>query len=121
MTKAIELSATVKTPEGLSLNVDELDWSKRPDGLMPAIIQDASSKRVLMEGYMSPETLRETLECGKVVFLSRTRGHWIKGETSGNYLLVDKNELAVRCDCDRDCFVEFHVCPISIRYAMECF
>ncbi|MCD9086672.1 bifunctional phosphoribosyl-AMP cyclohydrolase/phosphoribosyl-ATP diphosphatase HisIE [Stenotrophomonas sp. SY1] len=75
-----------------------LDWGK-VDGLMPAIVQDAATLRVLMLGYMDREALEKTRECGKVTFFSRTRKRlWTKGETSGNQLeLVD-----IRVDCDAD-------------------
>lgn len=68
-------------------------------GLVPAIIQDAQTKTVLMLGYMNEEALRKTQETGLVTFFSRSRSClWTKGETSGNYLhLVD-----IKVDCDND-------------------
>ena len=68
-------------------------------GLVPAIIQDATTKVVLMLGYMNEEALQKTQETGLVTFFSRSRGClWTKGETSGNYLhLVD-----IKVDCDND-------------------
>jgi phosphoribosyl-ATP pyrophosphohydrolase/phosphoribosyl-AMP cyclohydrolase len=82
------------TPEALRA----LDWSKG-DGLMPIVVQDAHSGRVLMLGYMNEPTLRETLDGGRVVFFSRSRGgRWLKGETSGHYL----NVVNVSADCDND-------------------
>ncbi|MBR1498962.1 MAG: bifunctional phosphoribosyl-AMP cyclohydrolase/phosphoribosyl-ATP diphosphatase HisIE [Bacteroidaceae bacterium] len=68
-------------------------------GLVPAIIQDAKTKTVLMLGYMNQEALRKTQETGLVTFFSRSRQClWTKGETSGNYLhLVD-----IKSDCDND-------------------
>lgn len=68
-------------------------------GLVPAIIQDATTKVVLMLGYMNEEALKKTQETGLVTFFSRSRQClWTKGETSGNYLhLVD-----VKVDCDND-------------------
>lgn len=78
--------------------IERLDWSKG-DGLLPAIVQDARTGRVLMLGYMNAETLRETLTCGKVVFYSRSRGErWLKGESSGHFLEVEQ----VSTDCDSD-------------------
>ena len=75
-----------------------LDWAKG-DGLLPAIVQHAASGRVLMLGYMNPESLRLTLSSGRVVFYSRTRNElWTKGESSGNYLDV----VQVSTDCDND-------------------
>ena len=75
-----------------------LDWGK-VDGLMPAIVQDAATLRVLMLGYMDRDALQKTCDSGKVTFFSRTRKRvWTKGETSGNALeLVD-----IRVDCDGD-------------------
>ena len=68
-------------------------------GLVPAIIQDATTKVVLMLGYMNEEALQKTQETGLVTFFSRSRQClWTKGETSGNYLhLVD-----IKVDCDSD-------------------
>ena len=75
-----------------------LDWDKG-DGLLPAIVQDAQSGRVLMLGYMNAESLRRTLATGRVVFYSRSRqGLWTKGELSGNFLDV----VQVSTDCDDD-------------------
>ena len=70
-----------------------------PDGLVPAVVQDAVDGRVLMVAYMDAEALAATLETGEVHFHSRSRGRlWRKGETSGNVLqLVD---LATDCDGD---------------------
>lgn len=68
-------------------------------GLVPAIIQDAETKQVLMLGYMNHETLRESLEISKIVFWSRSRSErWLKGETSGNFL----NLVSASGDCDSD-------------------
>lgn len=68
-------------------------------GLVPAIIQDADTKNVLMLGYMNQEALEKTLDTKKVTFWSRSRNClWTKGETSGNFLhLVD-----IKVDCDND-------------------
>ena len=68
-------------------------------GLVPAIIQDAETKNVLMLGYMNEEAYRTTVETGKVTFWSRTRNTlWTKGETSGNFL----NVVEIKNDCDQD-------------------
>jgi phosphoribosyl-AMP cyclohydrolase len=75
-----------------------IDFEKM-DGLVPAIVQDAGSKEVLMVGFFSEESYRKTLETGFVTFWSRTRQKlWMKGETSGNRLRVVK----AFTDCDRD-------------------
>lgn len=76
----------------------DLDWAKG-DGLLPAVIQDATSGRVLMLGYMTEESLRRTLAERRVTFYSRARQSlWTKGETSGHWLDV----VQVSIDCDRD-------------------
>ena len=70
-----------------------------PNGLIPAIVQDAETHQVLMMAYMNEESLRLTLEKGETVFWSRSRGElWHKGETSGNIQKV----IEVRVDCDAD-------------------
>lgn len=81
-----------------NLDIDTIEWDKM-DGLVPATVQDASTGRVLMTGYMNRESLAETMSTGKVTFYSRSRrALWTKGETSGHYLdLVD-----VAIDCDND-------------------
>ncbi len=77
---------------------EKLDFSKG-NGLVPAIIQDDLTRKVLMLGYMSEESLKITRETGLVTFFSRTRDKlWTKGETSGNSLRVRK----IIADCDRD-------------------
>jgi phosphoribosyl-AMP cyclohydrolase len=69
------------------------------DGLLPAIVQDATSHRVLMLGFMNDEAWRKTLETGSVTFYSRSRNKlWMKGETSGNRLVVKE----IFNDCDND-------------------
>ena len=68
-----------------------VDFNKNPDGLVPAIIQDALTNKVLMLGYMDAEALKKTIETKLVTFFSRTKQRlWTKGEESGNVLnLVD--------------------------------
>lgn len=78
--------------------IDQLDWEKTR-GLIPAVVQDADSGRVLMLGYMNREALSTTLKSGLVTFWSRSRGAlWTKGETSGNHLHL----RSIRADCDGD-------------------
>lgn len=80
------------------LDAGRLDWNKG-DGLLPAVIQDARTGRVLMLGYMNEDSLRRTLADGRVAFFSRSRNQlWTKGETSGNFLDV----VQVTTDCDND-------------------
>jgi phosphoribosyl-AMP cyclohydrolase len=76
----------------------ELDFEKM-NGLIPAIVQDASSAEVLMVGFINREAFDRTLQSGYVTFFSRTRNQlWTKGETSGNRLRVK----TCQTDCDRD-------------------
>src|SRR5579859_7214208 len=75
-----------------------LDFTKL-DGLLPAVIQDHQSGRVLMVGFMNPEAFRLTVETGFATFYSRSRNKlWLKGETSGHRLVVKE----ISTDCDRD-------------------
>ena len=76
-----------------------IDFSKHPDGLVPAIVQDATTKCVLMLGYMNQEALAKTKETKLVTFFSRSKNRlWTKGEESGHVLAL--TDMAV--DCDRD-------------------
>lgn len=76
----------------------ELDFDK-VGGLIPAIIQDNETNKVLMLGYMNNEALSKTKETGKVTFYSRTKQRlWTKGEESGNFL----NVVSIKDDCDHD-------------------
>ena len=75
-----------------------IDFSKS-GGLVPAVIQDTLSLQVLMVGYMNEEALEKTRKEGKVTFFSRSKNRlWTKGETSGNWLIVDE----ILPDCDND-------------------
>jgi phosphoribosyl-ATP pyrophosphohydrolase/phosphoribosyl-AMP cyclohydrolase len=75
-----------------------MDFSKL-NGLVPAVIQDSASHEVLMVGFMNREALDRTIETGFATFFSRTRNKlWMKGETSGNRLKVDR----ILVDCDND-------------------
>jgi len=81
------------------ISFEDLNTSKCPDGLIPAIIQDATTLKVLMLGYMNAEALSKSLDEGRVTFYSRTRRClWTKGETSGNFLYIKD----IRMDCDAD-------------------
>ena len=76
----------------------EIDFDKM-QGLVPAIVQDATSNEVLMLGFMNRDACERTLSTGYVTFFSRTRNQlWTKGETSGNRLKV----ITATTDCDRD-------------------
>jgi phosphoribosyl-ATP pyrophosphohydrolase/phosphoribosyl-AMP cyclohydrolase len=77
---------------------DEIDFEKMR-GLVPAVVQDASTQEVLMLGFMNQEALERTLRSGYVTFFSRTRNQlWTKGESSGNRLRL----VSATTDCDRD-------------------
>jgi phosphoribosyl-ATP pyrophosphohydrolase/phosphoribosyl-AMP cyclohydrolase len=81
------------------MNKLEINFSKSADKLVPAIVQDITTCKVLMLGYMNQEALDKTLADGKVTFFSRSKGRvWTKGEESGNYLLL--KQIAVDCDGD---------------------
>lgn len=82
-----------------NINDFNVDFSKSADGLVPAIIQDAETLKVLMLGYMNREALEKTLKEKKVTFFSRSKNRlWTKGETSEHFLhLVD-----IAADCDSD-------------------
>lgn len=76
----------------------ELDFEKM-NGLIPAIIQDEHTQKVLMLGFMNKEAYEKTIETGKVTFFSRSKNRlWTKGETSGNFL----NVVSIKADCDND-------------------
>lgn len=78
-------------------SLTDLKWNEQ--GLLPAIIQDATTKQVLMMAYMNAEALQKTLETGETVFWSRSRGElWHKGATSGNTQQV----VSIAIDCDED-------------------
>ena len=77
--------------------IDAVRWDK--DGLVPAIVQDANTREILMVAYMNAESLHRTQVLGETVFWSRSRGElWHKGATSGNVQKV----LEIRVDCDAD-------------------
>ncbi|QSS97077.1 bifunctional phosphoribosyl-AMP cyclohydrolase/phosphoribosyl-ATP diphosphatase HisIE [Psychroflexus sp. ALD_RP9] len=79
--------------------VNQVNFSKYPDQLVPAIIQDAITRNVLMLGYMNKEALTKTLDLKQVTFFSRSKQRlWTKGEESGNYLHLED----IKLDCDQD-------------------
>lgn len=82
----------------MDIRVDTIDFEKM-DGLVPAIIQDSKTLKVLMLGFMNAEAYQKTIETGLVTFYSRTRKElWTKGETSGNFMKV----VSIANDCDND-------------------
>lgn len=82
--------------------LDLIDFSKSPDGLIPAVAQEAGTGLVLMVAYVNREALARTLECGEAVYYSRSRRElWHKGATSGHVQKVRD----VLVDCDEDCII----------------
>ena len=76
-----------------------LDFGKYSDGLVPAIVQDSDTLRVLMLGFMNADAIEETTSTGRVTFFSRTKQRvWTKGESSGNFLEL----VSIVEDCDAD-------------------
>jgi len=76
-----------------------INFSKYPDGLVPAIVQDVNTKAVLMLGFMNQEAIDTTIAQKKVTFFSRSKSRlWTKGEESGNFL----NYIGMEVDCDND-------------------
>ena len=79
-------------------NISQINFSKL-DGLVPVVVQDNESLKVLMVGFMNNEAVEKTLELGNVTFFSRTKKRlWTKGEESGNFL----NVVSILIDCDND-------------------
>ena len=82
------------------INIDELKFDK--NGLIPAVVVDSITKKVLTVAYMNRESLKITMEKGLTCFYSRSRNElWLKGETSGNYQHV----VSITADCDKDALV----------------
>lgn len=82
----------------MEIDITKIDWNKS-NGLIPAIIQNSKTLEVLMLGFMNEEALKLTLSSKKVTFWSRSRNKlWTKGETSGNFLILERLSL----DCDND-------------------
>ena len=78
--------------------IDRIDFDKG-NGLVPVVVQDTASYQVIMLGYANREAVQRTLDTGRLHFWSRSRDElWLKGEKSGNYLLVKRLSL----DCDGD-------------------
>lgn len=78
-------------------SLNNINWDEK--GLIPAIVQDATTKQVLMMAYMNAESLQKTLDTGEAIFWSRSRGEiWHKGATSGNTQKV----VSIAIDCDED-------------------
>lgn len=81
------------------MNFSDFDLSKNSDALLPVVVQDSSTLKVLMVAYMNAEAFEKTKETKLATFYSRSRNAlWVKGETSGNYIEVE----AMYADCDND-------------------
>jgi phosphoribosyl-ATP pyrophosphohydrolase/phosphoribosyl-AMP cyclohydrolase len=97
-----------------------IDFDKYADGLIPVIIQDFNTHKVLMLGFMNQEALSKTEEIGKVTFYSRSKKRlWTKGEESGNFLML--KELLVDCDNDTLLVKANPVGPVCHTGADTCF
>jgi phosphoribosyl-AMP cyclohydrolase len=107
MSETSTSTSSSSAPDGVALSFDEdlvaaMDFAKDADGLVPAIVQDATDGTVLTVAYMDAEALRRTLTTGRSWFYSRSRQeYWQKGETSGDRQYVRE----VRMDCDGDALV----------------
>ena len=102
------------------MEFSDFNLEKTGDGLLPAIIQDARTLKVLMLGYMNKEAFEKTVSEGRVTFWSRSRGElWTKGETSGHYL----NVVDMYTDCDADTLLvkAIPVGPTCHRGTTACF
>lgn len=102
------------------MKFSDFNLNKCSDGLLPVIIQDAATLKVLMLGYMNEEAFNKTLESGKVTFFSRSRNSlWLKGETSGNFL--DVEEMYPDCDADTLLIKVRPYGPVCHRNTTACF
>lgn len=102
------------------MKFDDFNLEKCADGLLPVVVQDAVTLKVLMLGYMNREAFDSTLATGKVTFFSRTRKQlWTKGETSGNYLEV--KEMYADCDADTLLIKAIPAGPTCHRGTTACF
>lgn len=102
------------------MNFSDFRLDKCADGLLPVIIQNAVTLKVLMLGYMNKEAFEKTVAEGRVTFFSRTRGTlWTKGETSGNFLEV--KEMYADCDGDTLLIKAIPVGPTCHRGTEACF
>ncbi len=98
----------------------DIDFAKYNDGLVPAIIQDIETSKVLMLGFMNQEALSKTREIGKVTFYSRTKKRlWTKGEESGNFLFF--KDVSIDCDSDTLLIKAEPVGPVCHTGADTCF
>ena len=102
------------------MSFDSLNLTKCADGLLPVIVQDAVTLKVLMLGYMNREAYDKTVAEGRVTFFSRSRNClWTKGETSGHYLNVES--MYVDCDADALLIKANPIGPTCHRGTTSCF
>ena len=102
------------------MTFDDFNLEKCADGLLPVIVQDAATLKVLMLGYMNREAYDKTVAEGRVTFFSRTRNElWTKGGTSGNYLLV--KDMYADCDGDTLLVKAEPIGPTCHRGTTSCF
>ena len=125
VTKAQECDATAaltkfQMPATKKINNVNIDFAKYSDGLVPAIVQDNETNKVLMLGFMNAEAMAKTQEIGKVTFYSRTKQRlWTKGEESGNFLLL--KDILIDCDNDTILIKADPVGPVCHTGADTCF
>ena len=97
-----------------------IDYNKYADGLVPVIVQDASTEKVLMLGFMNNEALDKTITENRITFFSRSKQRlWTKGESSGNFLFV--KEILVDCDNDTILIKSMPSGPVCHTGADTCF
>ena len=102
------------------MKFEDFNTSKNSDGMIPAVIQDADTLKVLMVGYMNREAFDKTVETGLVTFYSRTRNTlWTKGESSGNTLTV--RDMLLDCDSDTLLIKATPAGPTCHRGTTSCF
>ena len=102
------------------MTFDDFNLEKCADGLLPVIVQDATTLKVLMLGYMNREAYDKTAKEGRVTFFSRTRNTlWTKGETSGHFLLV--KDMYADCDMDTLLVKAEPIGPTCHRGTTSCF
>lgn len=102
------------------LTFDDFNLEKCADGLLPVIVQDATTLKVLMLGYMNREAFEKSVAQGRVTFFSRTRNQlWTKGETSGHYLII--KDMYADCDGDTLLVKAKPIGPTCHRGTTSCF
>ena len=102
------------------LTFDDFNLEKCADGLLPVIVQDATTLKVLMLGYMNREAFEKSVAQGRVTFFSRTRNQlWTKGETSGHYLII--KDMYADCDGDTLLVKAEPIGPTCHRGTTSCF